>query len=149
VALPVFLSVYVVLYLQWNLFIETKVFSASDSWTYLSNRTREVVDMYLLTRAPPFFLCSKAGARIVFVGSRAGTLSILQPQLQHKFADPNLTQDQLGQLMEEFPKEVSPLPPGSTHLRNLEVEIHEVECPFYGTALFCRRNLLRSAPREP
>ena len=65
-------------------------------------------------------MCSKAGARIVFVGSRAGTLSILQPQLQQKFADPNLTQDQLDQLMEEFPKEVSPLPPGLAPIRKAD-----------------------------
>jgi carbonyl reductase 1 len=60
----------------------------------------------LTQRLLPLLKKSKAGARIVFVGSRAGTLSILQPQLQQKFADPNLTQDQLDQLMEEFPKEI-------------------------------------------
>ncbi|GAQ84026.1 NAD(P)-binding Rossmann-fold superfamily protein [Klebsormidium nitens] len=54
----------------------------------------------------PLLKKSSAGARVVTVGSRAGTLSILSPELQRKFSDPELTLEQLDQLMNEFPNQI-------------------------------------------
>ena len=78
----------------------TAPFSEQASVTIANNFTGTL----LISKA--LFPLIRPHGRIVNVSSRVGQLSILQEHLQKRFSDPNLTEEALVSLMDQFVKDV-------------------------------------------